>query len=184
VRLIDPPEPEVLIDRLSRVSSQGLKFVAASRLGDADANVGALITSARYVVAFARSSLAPLGGADGLEALVRTFLARTEQRIRRDVGGVGKIVDVRRFTLGARLGGAIERELLHRAGLLGDLVPLELTISVGAGGSAKIAEVVEAIVGEPGFPHRAVRTALLAGASSPLDLAATRAAPEAQTRAS
>jgi hypothetical protein len=172
-----------LIDRLSRVSSQGLKFVAATRLADADANVGSLITAARYVVAFARSSLAPLGGAEGLDALVQAFLARSEHRIRRDVGGVGKIVDVRRFTLGARLGGSLEQELLQRAGLIGELLPLELTISVGASGSAKVAEVVEAILGEPGFPHRAVRTALLAGASSPLDLPATREAPQAQSQA-
>jgi hypothetical protein len=183
VKLIDAPEPDVLIDRLASVASQGLRFVAARRLADADANVSALITSARYLVAFAHSSLARLGGTPGLEALVAAFLAKAEHRVRRDVGGVGKIVDVRHFTQNARVGGAAEQTLLEKAGLIGDLVPLELTISVGASGSAKIAEVVEAIIGEPGFPHRAVRTALLASGASPLDITATREPVQAQPQA-
>ena len=174
VSLIDPLEPEELVARLSPVASQGLRFVAAARLAAGDPNVSALITSARYLVAFARPSLADLGGTAGLEQLVAAFLARSEQRLRRDVGGVGKMVDVRRLTERALLGGAAECELFSRAGLVGDLVPLDLTISIGPTGSAKVAEVVEAIVGQPGFPHRAVRVALFAGANSPLEVAAFR----------
>jgi radical SAM family uncharacterized protein/radical SAM-linked protein len=174
VSLIDPPEPEQLVSRLLPVASQGLRFVAAARLAAGDPNVSALVTSARYLVAFAAPSLVALGGVSGLEALIQAFLARSEQRIRRDVGGLGKLVDVRRFTLHAALGGAAESDLLARAGLVGTLIPLDLTISIGPTGSAKVAEVVEAIVGEPGFPHRAVRVALLAGATSPLEVTAFR----------
>ncbi len=81
-----------------------------------------------------------------------------------------------------RLGGDAEHDLLERAGLVGSFVPLELTISVGATGSAKVAEVIEAIVGEPHFPHRAVRTALIAGTSTPLDVSAFRKAPVVQSQ--
>jgi radical SAM-linked protein len=174
VSLIDPPEPEQLVSRLLPVASQGLRFVAAARLAAGDPNVSALVTSARYLVAFAAPSLAELGGVSGLEALIQAFLARSEQRIRRDVGGLGKLIDVRHFTLHAALGAAAESDLLARAGLVGTLIPLDLTISIGPTGSAKVAEVVEAIVGQPGFPHRAVRVALLAGATSPLDVSAFR----------
>jgi hypothetical protein len=37
--------------------------------------------------------------------------------------------------------------------------------------------VVEALTGLPGFPHRGVRSALLAGAGSPLDLELHRKRP-------
>jgi hypothetical protein len=136
--------------------------------------VSALITQARYLVAFAAPTLERFGGAQGLSALAQAFMDRTEHRVRRDVGGVGKIVDVRRFTLAARVGGEREAEAFGRAGLVGSLIPLDLTISVGSSGSAKVTEVVEAIMGEPGFPHRAVRVELAAGGTSPLELAAFR----------
>ena len=174
VGLIDPPDPAELVLRLGPVASQGLRFVAAARLTAGDPNVSALVTSARYLVAFARPALEKIGGVPGLEALTAAFVARTEQRIRRDVGGVGKLVDVRRFTQSAAVARTEDLELLTRAGLVGDLVALDVTISIGPTGSAKIAEVVESVIGEPGFPHRAVRVALLAGNTSPLEVAAFR----------
>jgi radical SAM family uncharacterized protein/radical SAM-linked protein len=182
VRLLDAPDADELVARLKPVTGQGLRFVAATQLADGDPNVSAIITAARYVVALASPALTSIGGRDGLTALVQAFLEKTEHRVRRDVGGVGKIIDVRRFVQAARLGGAAEHDLLERAGLVGSFVPLELTISVGATGSAKVAEVIEAIVGEPHFPHRAVRTALIAGTSTPLDVGAFRKAPVVQSQ--
>ena len=59
---------------------------------------------------------------------------------------------------------------------MGRLVPLVATIVVSPNGSAKIAEVVEALLGAD-FPYQAVRIALLAGSRTPLDI--TRAPSEA-----
>jgi hypothetical protein len=87
--------------------------------------------------------------------------------------GVGKLVDVRRFTVALNIGGSEAELALSRAGLVGELVPLEVTISIGQNGSAKVSEVVEGVLGEA-FPHHAVRVALLAGATTPLDVQAFR----------
>ena len=43
----------------------------------------------------AESALGELGGRAGLEALVRAFLEKTELRVRRNIEGLGKLVDVR-----------------------------------------------------------------------------------------
>jgi hypothetical protein len=174
VKLLDAPEPEELVRRLQEVESQGLHFERAVRLRDGDRNVGALVDAARYVVAFADKSLAPLGGRAGLAERLAAFLAESEHKLRRDVQGIGKIVDVRALTLEARLGADEELGLLERAGLLGALVPLVVTLRVAPSGSAKIAEVVEALTGERAFPHQPVRTALLVGEHTPLDVEALR----------
>ena len=50
------------------------------------------------------------------------------------------------------------------------MIPLDVTIEIGQRGSAKVAEVVEALLGAKDFPHRGVRSALLAGVGTPLDL--------------
>jgi hypothetical protein len=58
---------------------------------------------------------------------------------------------------------------------MGDLLPIEALVLLGPTGSAKAAEVVEAVLG-PGFPHKAVRLQLLAGSTSPLDIVRLRSA--------
>jgi hypothetical protein len=63
---------------------------------------------------------------------------------------------------------------LSQAGLVGDLVALDAVVALGPTGSAKAAEVVEAVLG-PQFPHKAVRVQLLAGDHSPLDIVRLRA---------
>jgi hypothetical protein len=103
-------------------------------------------------------------------------LADESHVIMRTIKGIGKKVDVRRFIERLAVGGDGARAELARAGLVGRLVPLEITLSIGPSGSAKVAEVVEALLGQAAFPHRAVRTALLAGDLSPLRLKAEVAA--------
>jgi hypothetical protein len=76
-----------------------------------------------------------------------------------------------------RVGGQLECDALAQAGLLGDLAVLDATLALGPTGSAKATEVVEAVL-EAGFPHKAVRLQLLAGDSSPLDIASLRTTPK------
>lgn len=174
VRLIDAPGPQELVSRLVDATSGGLRFLQAVQLSPGDPNVSAIITGARYVIAFAHKTLSGIGGVSGLDELIAAFLARSEHKLRRDIEGVGKMVDVRHFTLQARVGDDAALALLLRAGLVGDLVPVEVSLSLGQNGSAKVAEVVEAILGERGFPHHAVRVALVAGATTPLDVTTFR----------
>jgi hypothetical protein len=96
-------------------------------------------------------------------------LAKPEAKLRRDIGGVGKIVDVRRFILELGLGGDAADEKLDAAGIVGTLVPLEVTIGISPNGSAKISELVEVLFGQA-LPHLAVRVALIAGAGTPFEL--------------
>jgi hypothetical protein len=136
-----------------------------------------VIDRARYVVAFAEKALAAFGGSAGLAARVTEFLAREEYKVRRDVDGIGKWVNVRGFVQALALGGDSAQASLEEAGLVGVLVPLEVELSIAQNGTAKVAEVVEALFGEKGVPHHAVRVALLGGANSPLELLAFRKAP-------
>jgi len=66
---------------------------------------------------------------------------------------------------------------LKRAGLIGRMVPVDVTIEIGQRGSTKVAEVVEALFGTRDFPHRGVRSALLAGEGTPRDLELHRKQP-------
>ena len=113
------------------------------------------------------------GGLPFLENAIADFFAKPEVIVRRSIDGLGKKVDVRRFVRTLSIGGDTEREALAQAGLLGDLVPLVAVVELGPSGSSKAAEVVEALFGQ-GFPHKAVRVALLAGDLSPLDTSRLR----------
>ncbi|HLV64493.1 MAG TPA: TIGR03960 family B12-binding radical SAM protein [Polyangiaceae bacterium] len=174
VKLIDPPEPSELIERLARVASSGLRFLAAVRLSERDPSISAVITSARYVVALSELALKERLDDAELARRVAAFLERREHRVRRDIGKIGKIIDVRQLTDSVAVGGEAAHAVLDRAGIVGRVVPLELALPIRQNGSAKVAEVVDAVLGETGFPHRAVRAALLASGKSPLLATAPR----------
>jgi radical SAM family uncharacterized protein/radical SAM-linked protein len=174
IGLVDPPESSELLARLERASSGGLRFLAAVELEPKDPSVSAIVDSGRYVLAFADQALAQLGGRAGLAERLQSFLDKSECIVRRDVDGIGKMVDVRRYTQSASIGGVEAEQLLLDAGLCGALVPLEVTLRLTQNGSAKLSEVVEAVIGERAFPYHAVRVALLAGEKSPLDVVAFR----------
>ncbi len=168
-RLIDAPPLAELVERLARVTPPGLAFCDAVELEPGDPPISAIVTAADYVVALAPTAFHELGGAEGLSELVERLLAKSEAPVRRDIGGVGKIVDVRRFLTAIAPGGDAARGVLERAGIVGHAVPLEITVAMGPTGSAKVAEVVEALVGRP-LGHLAVRSRLWAGGGTPFDL--------------
>jgi radical SAM-linked protein len=176
VKLLDPPPESELLERLEAQASGGLHFLGVRQLGQEDKGVAAVISAARYVLALPESVVAERGGLPFVEQAIAEFLAKPELVIRRDIDGLGKKVDVRHFVQTLRVGGDEEREALSRAGLLGDLVPVEARVALGPTGSTKAAEVAEAVFG-PGFPHKAVRVQLLAGDVSPLDTARLRSTP-------
>ena len=186
VSLIDALPPEELLVRLNAAACGGIAFKNVQPLSPNDRVITTIVTGARYVIALAASALDDLGGVPELQRRIAEFLAKTEYKVRRDVEGLGKMVDVRRFVQEMRLGGDDSRALLERAGLIGRMIAVDVTIEIGQQGSAKVSEVVEALFGVRDFPHRGVRTALLAGAGTPLDLELHRKRPvtaESQTAA-
>jgi radical SAM family uncharacterized protein/radical SAM-linked protein len=173
VKLLDAPSAAELLARLEACSAGGLHFLGAAQLEQQDKGVAAVITAARYLLAVPEAVVNERGGLPFVEEAIQSFLAKSELIVRRNIEGVGKKVDVRRFVQSARIGGQAEREALERAGLLGQLLPIDVVVALGPTGSAKATEVVEAILG-PNFPHKAVRLELLAGEASPLDIARLR----------
>ncbi len=169
MKLVDPPAPDELLRRLEHQTSGGLRFLEARPLPDKTRSLTAAVTGARYVIALSHGALAEFGGTAGLEALVNAFLEKSELRVRRNIDGVGKLVDVRAFTTSLSLGGREAEQALAEAGVVGRLVPLLATSKIGPTGSAKVSELVEAIFGRPGFPHQAVRVALLTAQGSLFD---------------
>jgi len=168
-RLIDaPPIPE-LLERLRAVTAPGLAFHDAILLTPDDPPISSIVTAADYVVALPVAVVRELGGVDALEALIPALLARSEAVVMRDMSGIGKRIDVRRFLRSVSIGGDASRRTLEQGGLVGAAVPLDVTIEMSPNGSCKVSEVVEALAGRP-LSHLSVRRALHAGAGTPFDL--------------
>jgi hypothetical protein len=161
---------------LNTVAAGGLHFHAATLLEKNAPALSSVITGARYAVALAESALADRGGRAALDQLIREFLAKDSVTVRREIKGIGKLIDVRRLVSELAVGDESARDALRNAGFVGRLVPLTATIVVSPNGSAKIAEVVEALLGRD-FPFQALRTALLAGSRTPLDVVRAPDAP-------
>ena len=177
VSLIDAPPPAELMSRLNLAASGGIEFKSVQSLSTDDRVITTIITGARYVIALAESALSELGGLSTLEQRIAEFMAKTECTVRRDLEGLGKFINVRQFVVSMQIGGDESLAELERAGLIGRMVPVYVTIEIGQRGSTKVAEVVEALFGTRDFPHRGVRTALLAGEGTPRDLELHRKRP-------
>jgi radical SAM family uncharacterized protein/radical SAM-linked protein len=173
VKLIDAPPPQELLQRLEQHTAGGLRFLGVELLEQGDKGVAAVITAARYLLALPEQLVLERGGLPFVEDALASFMAKSELIIRRNIDGLGKKVDVRRFVRSVRIGGDEERAALSRAGLLGHLLPIDVVVELGPTGSAKATEVAEALFGA-GFPHKAVRWQLLAGDLSPLDITSLR----------
>ncbi len=101
----------------------------------------------------------------------------------RTIDGIGKKIDVRSFLRGVRVG--VGREALDRAGIMGDLLPIQIDTALSGSSGVRVGEVVEALLGKE-VPFRAVRASMWARRpgsdhdTTPLDLAALRrdAAPQ------
>ena len=180
------PDWAALPEQLSTETIDGVRFVAVRVLGEGgahDAKLNRVIDEARYVAALPRAALQQLGLADpsALQALIDEKM-KAPLSVRRNVDGIGKRIDVSKALISARAG--VGHGVLERAGLVGELVPIELRMRLTQDGSAKATEAVEALLGA-GIPARCVREGLyctFAGEHvTPLDLDALRAAHAAST---
>ncbi|WP_437894591.1 TIGR03960 family B12-binding radical SAM protein [Sorangium sp. So ce124] len=177
-RDLDPAALDALVAAMSAASPRGLVFRGAVKLGPEDPSLSKLIAGARYALAFARSAI----GADAealLAARCSAALSAASLPIRREIERLAKMVDVRQYLVRAEVGGPEVHSALARAGLVGDLVALEVEVDIRGSGAVKSSEVAAVIAGEPGEapgaitppPHRAVRLQLF-GRTSPAGSAA------------
>ncbi|MBK9262812.1 MAG: TIGR03960 family B12-binding radical SAM protein [Polyangiaceae bacterium] len=185
-REIDASELEALVARMNEATPAGLRFLGAALLGPEDPALPRVIIGARYVIAFARAAIdvpADKRAEDVLAERCRVAMAAESLPIRRNIEGIGKTVDVRQYLISADVGGAEARAALDRAGIVGDVVTLDVIVSITGSGAAKASEVAAVIMGDGVTPppHRSVRLELFGGASdkrlSPLDLMPLRRAP-------
>jgi hypothetical protein len=153
--------------------------VAACALGPDDPKLGRLIDEAVYVAGLPRAALDLLGLRDRHELADRIEAgARGELVARRDIDGIGKRIDVGKYLLSARVGEGTS--VLARAGLVGELIPIELRLRITPDGTAKPSEALHALLSCTELPVRFVRAALICtqggGRATPLELACLRAA--------
>jgi radical SAM family uncharacterized protein/radical SAM-linked protein len=153
-------DPTGWLDELSAGSQPGLRFVGAARLGPEDPAITRVLDAARYVVGVPRSIADALGGVGGIESRLHAAWAASELPLIRRIDGIGKRVDVRDFLRSLRLAEGADLDVPARAGIVGDFVTIAAQVDVRPSGGVKIAEVVEAVFGDPALPCRAVRTAL------------------------
>ena len=174
----DPEGLETLLARMSQSSPSGLRFRGAVRLGGDDPAISKLIAGARYILAMARTSL-PAGEGRAEDFLTQRCveaMSATTLPFRREIEGVGKMLDVRTYLARAELGGAEATASLARAGLVGDLLTLDVDCKITGSGAVKAAEVAAILAGDgkTAPPHRALRVELYGedalGRFSPLTL--------------
>ena len=169
-----------LPEQLSAASVDGLRFFAATALGNDDPKLSRVIDEAVYVAGLPAAAL----DADW-RARRRAALA---QRLRTARAASWSCAATSTASASASTSGAScsacarvkARAALQQAGLRGDLVPVELRVAIRGDGTAKPTEVLEALLGRADVPARFVRAALLctqAGARvAPLELDGVRAA--------
>jgi radical SAM family uncharacterized protein/radical SAM-linked protein len=148
-----------VVNRLAAVSESGLEPFAVRVLGGNDPGINKVIEEAEYVVGIPRSTLTELGIADEA-ALAARIASRQSPTLEwmRDVGGIGKKIDVGRWLMEATVGVGADR--LAEAGLVGDLVPVHLRIRVSGEGSAKASETIDALLDHRDTRCRIVRASL------------------------
>jgi len=98
----------------------------------------------------------------------------------RNIDGIGKKVEVRRYLREVAVSDERAARALAEAGLVGDLMPLLVDIEVTGSGSAKVSEVLTVLFADA-IPAKAVRVGLGlrtgTGLASPLELETLRSVP-------
>jgi len=173
---LDGVDEDELLARLEAASFDGVEIFGVRMLGHDDASLSKVVDERVYVAGIARSAMA----ADEIARAV-SEPAASAREVRRNVKGIGRMIDVGKYLIDVRSGEGAE--LLERAGVVGDLVPVTLRIRHTQYGTARASEAVEALFGGD-VSARIVRVGLYgspAGArAAPLDLAPLRKTPLAR----
>lgn len=185
VKVLPGCDLERLVERLNAAASDGIAFFGARVLGPNDPSLNKVIDEATYVAALPPSTLSELGIATADELATRIAARRDQPLVaRRSLEGIGKQIDVSRYLADVRVGEG--GEVLARAGILGELVPVTIVLRITQQGAARPNEALEALLETRALHARYVRASLHSRRRDacvlPLDLEelrATRAAAAA-----
>jgi radical SAM family uncharacterized protein/radical SAM-linked protein len=160
VKLLTEQDIPSLLARMNEASPAGLRFTAAAKLTPFDPGITKVISGARYALVFARSAL-PEGGEAWLRERAAAVLAADTLPVTRVIDRQSKPIDVRTYLRSIEVGSEAAKMAVARAGLVGDLVVVQVEVAVLGSGAVKSSEVAEVLVGADVY-GRAVRMALLA----------------------
>lgn len=169
--------------RLREAAFEGIEVFGTALLGPHDRAIGRILDEAHWVAGVPRQVLREQGMSD--EDLMALVSARAEGplSVTRVQKGKSRVVDVSAALTHVACGEG--EDVLRRAGLMGDLLPVRFATTLDPNGTAKPTEVVEALLeGDVGSFHpRLVREGLFARRGerrvSPLELEALRASTDA-----
>jgi hypothetical protein len=163
---LDPETLARLAGEMTARSPDGLTFLRALRVPPGAPRISSLVRGARYAIVLARSVAADLaGGLDPdvwIDNRTQAVLAAPDARIRREIKGLAKMVDVRSFLeTVTRLDGEA-MAAVRRAGFVGDLVGFDAFATIRGDGAAKPSEIAEVLIGQAA-PVQLVRLGLVLG---------------------
>jgi radical SAM family uncharacterized protein/radical SAM-linked protein len=182
LRAAESPNLDNLCARLNDAALDGIEFFEHRVLGPHDAALNRVLEETDFVAALPRQELEALGLGD--EEVLRQMLAKrpTDLNIDRDIKGVKKRVDVGAALVDIIVGRGADA--LEQAGLVGDLLPVTITLSLGCKTTPRPGEVLRALTGIDELAPRVVRSAFFAnrpsGRVAPLQLELLRVKPSAQ----
>ena len=142
------------VARLNQATNDGITFAGATFLGPGDRSLNRVLKRARYLLVLPRSEFDAIGWPALLDR------ARTMPKVRRDVRGIGKMIDVQAGLLDV-FQPDDGQALIARAGLVGNLAAIGFDVALGRGTTPRPVEVQRAL-GLQDISVRFVRTALLA----------------------
>jgi radical SAM-linked protein len=157
LRAAESPNLERLCERLNAAALDGIEFFGARVLGPNDAALNRVIDMTELVATLSRLELRERGLGD--PAAIQALLDERPANlfIEREVRGLKKRVDVGAALVGAEVG--VGHEALEAAGLVGDLLPITITLRLGGKTTPRPAEVLRAVTTIDGLHPRVVRTA-------------------------
>ncbi len=182
LRATESPDLDNLCARLNDAALDGIEFFEHRVLGPHDAALNRVLEETDFVAALPRQELEALGLGD--QEVLRQMLAKrpTDLNIDRDIKGVKKRVDVGAALVDIIVGRGADA--LEQAGLVGDLLPVTITLSLGCKTTPRPGEVLRALTGIDELAPRVVRSAFFAnrpsGRVAPLQLELLRVKPSAQ----
>jgi radical SAM family uncharacterized protein/radical SAM-linked protein len=144
---------------LREKAPEGVEILGLRWVEPGEPKLSKIIDEAVYVAALPKAALEALGLPD--EAALRAHIAERragDLTIFRKTKKQAKTVDVGAVLRTCEVGEG--SDVLARAGLVGDLVPLRFSVHLDPSGTAKPTEVLEVLLGET-VPARLVREALI-----------------------
>jgi radical SAM-linked protein len=175
VKLIAGLDVATIHERLTGASLEGIEFTDALVLQANDPPLSKAIDRADYVIGLPQASLEALRLEDA--AALRTHITAHVAgplTVVRDNKGIKRTIDVKQYLRSVDIGEGAEQ--LARAGMLGGLIPIAVSLHLPSQGGARVSEVIEALLGAAETSARVVRTFMGMGEHTPLALEVLRTA--------